>query len=426
MENTPSLTTATHEQQQHLKVNNNTLTKTEQDALLRSVLPSINGQEGSPCNTFTPSELKDLQEAVGSITVGASRKTNRQHTRRNTLDIRDLQASFNYHRQSTPQGDESCPQEAGGHGVGFHNTPALDWHGAPRLHKDHHLSRQFREQQVRPGHFTAPTNGVCPGFLQCNLVVLPQGPIAFDFLLFCQRNPKACPLIEVCDVGSPFPHGVAPGADLRTDVPKCVCESVCQKRLFAAKVLFSDLNSSLILMFCYRYAIYRNGQLEKEVTNATDYWPEHSVAFLIGCSFSYDGALMDAGIPLKSAEQGLNVPMYKTTLKCRSAGSLGGNMVVSMKPIPSVQISKHVEITSKYSHAHGGPVAVGSASALGITDISCPEWGEPIEISHDEVPVFHACGVTPQSILMDSKVPFAITHSAGHMFVTDLPSDMGV
>jgi uncharacterized protein YcsI (UPF0317 family) len=134
---------------------------------------------------------------------------------------------------------------------------------------------------------------------------------------------------------------------------------------------------------------------------------------------------LDAGIPLKSADQGKNVPMYNTILKCRSAGCLRGNMVVSMKPIPALQVSKHVEITSKYAHAHGGPVCVGSADAIGTKDIDNPEWGDSIDVDPLEVPVFHACGVTPQSILMESKVPFAITHSAGHMFVTDLPSDMG-
>lgn len=188
----------------------------------------------------------------------------------------------------------------------------------------------------------------------------------------------------------------------------------------------SELMLTSISSFCFRYAIYRDGMLHQEVTDVTDYWPEQSVAFLIGCSFSYDGPLMDAGIPLKSAAQGKNVPMYKTSLKCRSAGSLSGNMVVSMKPIPALKVSKHIEITSKYTHAHGGPVAVGSASAIGIADINKPEWGDPIDIAEDEVAIFHACGVTPQSILIDSKVPFAITHSAGYMFVTDLPSDMGV
>lgn len=172
-----------------------------------------------------------------------------------------------------------------------------------------------------------------------------------------------------------------------------------------------------------RYAIYENGELKTEVTDATDYWPENAVSFLIGCSFTYDGALLKAGIPLRSAELGKNVPMYKTNLKCRSSGSLHGNMVVSMKPIKALDVSKEVEITSKFPHAHGGPVCVGNAKAIGIRDINNPEWGDPIDVRDDEVPVFHACGVTPQSVLMESRVPFAITHSAGHMFMTDLPSD---
>ena len=187
------------------------------------------------------------------------------------------------------------------------------------------------------------------------------------------------------------------------------------------------VHSHIFPLIClYRYAIYRNGKLEKEVTDVTDYWPEECVAFLIGCSFSYDGALLDAGIPLKSADQGKNVPMFNTNLKCRSAGCLRGNMVVSMKPIPALQVSKHVEITSKYTHAHGGPDCVGSAAAIGIKDIDKPEWGDSIDVASSEVPVFHACGVTPQNILTESKVPFATTHSAGHMFVTVLPVDMGV
>lgn len=389
----------------HLKVNDNTLTKEEQNDFLRRLLPACQPQEGSPANTFTKSELDDLQRAVGKIKIAPHRSSN-QKANKNKVDIRDVEHAFHppvseeqqHAQQATADVSSACPQGGDENDDAIVSTSSpsnesLDWHGAPRLHEGYSLSQAFREE-VRRGNFTTPTNGVCPGFLQCNLVVLPQGPVAFDFLLFCQRNPKACPLIEVCDVGSPYPHGVAPGADLRTDVPK--------------------------------YAIYRNGKLDMEVTDATDYWPQDSVAFLIGCSFSYDGALMNAGIPLKSAEQGKNVPMYKTSLKCRSAGSLSGNMVVSMKPIPAMKVSKHIEITSKYTHAHGGPVAVGSASAIGIHDIEKPEWGESVDIDHSEVPIFHACGVTPQSILMESEVPFAITHSAGHMFVTDLPSDMGI
>jgi len=163
--------------------------------------------------------------------------------------------------------------------------------------------------------------------------------------------------------------------------------------------------------------------LEKEVTDVSDVWPKDSVAFLIGCSFSYDEALMKGGIPLRSVEQNKCVPMYKTNLKCRPSGSLKGNMVVSMKPIKALDVAKEVEITSKFPHAHGSPVCVGCPEAIGIKDVTKPEYGDPVEIRPNEVPVFHACGVTPQNIILESKVPFAITHSPGHMFITDLPSD---
>mmetsp|Transcript_34321 Transcript_34321/g.63147 ORF Transcript_34321/g.63147 Transcript_34321/m.63147 type:complete len:328 (+) Transcript_34321:118-1101(+) len=248
---------------------------------------------------------------------------------------------------------------------------------------------EFR-QAVRSGRYTGPTNGCCPGFMQCNLVVLEESQ-AFDFLLFCQRNKKACPLIEVCDVGSPSAEAVAAGSDLRTDIPK--------------------------------YCIYRNGKLDAEVEDVTPYWPEKSVAFLIGCSFSYDGALLDNGIHLRSVEQNKNVPMYKTNIPCRSAGSLHGNIVVSMKPIKATDIAKEVEITSKFPHAHGGPLCIGCPDAIGINDMNNPEWGDSVDILPDEIPVFHACGITPQAVLMASGVSFAITHSPGHMFVTDLPSE---
>lgn len=195
------------------------------------------------------------------------------------------------------------------------------------------------------------------------------------------------------------------------------CEIESTARLTAPCVYYQHVN---------RYAIYRDGVLEKEVTDVTEYWPENAVAFLIGCSFSYDGALMDAGIPLRSAEAGRNVPMFRTSLKCRSAGSLSGNVVVSMKPIPALQVAKHVEITAKFPHAHGGPLCIGRSDVIGIEDMDKPDWGDSIPLRADEVPVFHACGVTPQSVLMDSKVPFAITHAAGHMFVCDRPSDMNV
>jgi hypothetical protein len=233
------------QQLEHVKVNNHTLTKEEQVELLRSVLPACQPQEGSPANTFTHSELDDLQRAVGSIQVGLPRgTTSATKNKTNKVDIRNLQTSFHQPfagSQSMPQsmyegtsigrppqdgcmvegigGSDETPSQARDGSTGNGSQKLPDWHGAPCFHKEFHLPRAFREE-VRRGNFCQPTNGVCPGFLQCNLVVLPQGPVAFDFLLFCQRNPKACPLVEVCDVGSPHPHALAPGADLRTDLPK--------------------------------------------------------------------------------------------------------------------------------------------------------------------------------------------------------------
>ena len=205
------------------------------------------------------------------------------------------------------------------------------------------------------------------------------------------------------------------------------CEFQWHLFLFLSLVQYFFLNpqhSKLMLEPTpFRYCIYRNGKLDAVVDDVKPYWPEKSVAFLIGCSFSYDGALTEAGIRLRSVEQKKNVPMYKTNIPCRPAGSLHGNVVVSMKPIRALDVAKEVEITSKFPQAHGGPLCVGCPEAIGINDINNPEWGDRVDIFEGEVPVFHACGVTPQQVLMDSAVPFAITHSPGHMFVTDLPSE---
>ena len=263
---------------------------------------------------------------------------------------------------------------------------------------------------VRDKKFHGPTNGVCPGYIQCNLVVLKEKD-AFDFLLFCQRNKQACPLIEVLDVGSHSPSqscgnnasesgsaSLSPDdtcmVDLRTDIPK--------------------------------YRIYEHGKLVEETSDVTNHWPVDSVAFLIGCSFTTDDALIKAGIRLRAVEQQQNVPMYKTNIPCTSAGSLSGTMVVSMKPIKAVDIAKEVLITSKFPHAHGAPVCVGCPASIGIKNIMEPDYGDVIEVKEDELPVFHACGVTPQNIILESQVPFAITHAPGHMLVTDLLADKPV
>jgi len=270
-------------------------------------------------------------------------------------------------------------------------TSAITSHSAP-LPVDAAASPASFRARIRRGSFQQSTNGYCPGYVQCNLVVLHQKD-AFDFLLFCQRNQQACPLIEVLDVGCFQPsHCILPSssgaADLRTDLPL--------------------------------YRIYRNGRHVLTTQDVTDYWPEDSVAFLIGCSFSADEALIKSGKPLRSIENRSNVPMYNTNISCQSAGKFHGNMVVSMKPIPGRLVAKEVLVTSQFPHAHGAPVCIGCPQSIGIKDISIPDYGNPVPLQKDEVPVFHACGVTPQYILCQSGVEFAITHEPGCMFVTDL------
>jgi len=252
-------------------------------------------------------------------------------------------------------------------------------------------ARQLKEirEEIRRGKYTGVTAGLAPGHVQANLVVLSQDH-AYDFLLFCQRNPRPCPLIEVTDVGSPEPAGVAPGADLRTDLPK--------------------------------YRIYRDGELTEEVTDITLYWRADLVAFLLGCSFTFEWALLDAGIPVRHIEAGRNVTMWRTSIGCRPAGRFHGPMVVSMRPIPVELVPKAVTVTARFPMAHGAPIHIGDPAKIGITDLDHPDWGDPASFRPGDVPVFWACGVTPQAVALASKLPFVITHSPGHMFITDLPN----
>ena len=242
---------------------------------------------------------------------------------------------------------------------------------------------------IRSGKLSGITAGLGEGRVQANLAVLPRDQ-AYDFLLFCQRNPRPCPLIEVTDVGSPEPVGVAPGADLRTDIP--------------------------------RYRIYKDGVLADEVTDVTAYWRDDLVAFLLGCSFTFEWALLDAGIRLRHVEQGRNVAMWRTSIECRPAGAFHGPMVVSMRPIPAAQLSKAVTASARFPGAHGAPVHIGDPASIGITDITRPDWGDAQHFDPGDVAVFWACGVTPQAVALASKPPFMITHSPGHMFITDLPN----
>ena len=242
---------------------------------------------------------------------------------------------------------------------------------------------------IRSGKLSGVTAGLGQGHVQANLAVLPKEQ-AYDFLLFCQRNPRPCPLIEVTDAGSPEPVGVAPGADLRTDIA--------------------------------RYRIYKDGVLADEVTDATPYWRDDLVAFLLGCSFTFEWALLEAGIRLWHVEHGKNVAMWRTSIECRSAGVFHGPMVVSMRPIPAPQLSKAVTASARFPNAHGAPVHIGDPSVIGIEDVARPDWGDPQHFAPGDVPVFWACGVTPQAVALASKPPFMITHSPGHMFITDLPN----
>jgi uncharacterized protein YcsI (UPF0317 family) len=239
----------------------------------------------------------------------------------------------------------------------------------------------------RTGEWDRPTAGACQGFTQTNLVIVPYAD-AFDFLRFCQRNPKPCPLIEVTDPGDPQPKLTAPDSDLRTDLP--------------------------------RYRVYREGRYTDELTDIGDLWRDDLVAFLIGCSYSFEHALVKAGVPLRHIEAGTNVPMYRTNVPCIPAGEFAGPMVVSMRPIPARLVPLAVTVTARVPEVHGAPVHVGSPEAIGIADIDQPDWGDAPDMRADEIPVFWACGVTPQAIALEAAPELMITHAPGHMFVTRL------
>ena len=245
--------------------------------------------------------------------------------------------------------------------------------------------RQLRAL-CRSGEYTGATAGAAHGYVQANLMIVPR-EYAFDFLLFCQRNPKPCPLVEVLEAGRTEPS-CAPGADLRTDLPG--------------------------------YRIYENGVLSREVTDIRAEWRDDFVSFLIGCSFSFENALIEGGIPLRHVQQRRNVAMYKTNIACRSAGRFHGNLVVSMRPVNSRDIAKAVEISARFPQVHGAPLHIGRPEAIGIGDLSAPDFGDPVEVHDDELPVFWACGVTPQYVAQLSAIPFCISHSPGKMLVTDL------
>jgi uncharacterized protein YcsI (UPF0317 family) len=240
---------------------------------------------------------------------------------------------------------------------------------------------------IRRGEITSPTAGMCGGYAQANLVILPRD-LAYDFLLFAQRNPKACPVLEVLDTGERRVKYMAKDGDIATDIPK--------------------------------YRVYEHGELTGEYTDIVRFWRPDFVSFLIGCSFSFEEELLEAGITVRHIEENRNVPMYLTNIPCERAGIFSGNMVVSMRPILHRDVPKAVAVTAAMPRVHGAPVHIGSPEVIGIKDIHQPDFGDRVTIKEGEVPVFWACGVTPQAALMASKPAFAITHAPGHMFITDV------
>ena len=240
---------------------------------------------------------------------------------------------------------------------------------------------------IARGEWRKPTSGLAPGFTQANVVILPK-KYAFDFLLFCTRNDRPCPVIDVCEAGISAPPLAGPNADISTQIP--------------------------------RYRIYRHGVLEQECDDIRDQFTDDMVTFLLGCSFTFEQDLLDNGVPVRHIELERNVPMYVTNRECRPAGIFSGPMVVSMRPIPEALVGKASAITGKYRKAHGAPIHIGDPAALGIDDLQSVDFGDAPEIRPGEVPVFWACGVTPQMALKRARPDLVITHAPGYMFITDI------
>ena len=240
---------------------------------------------------------------------------------------------------------------------------------------------------IRQGQFDSQTAGIAPQHVQCNLAILPES-YANDFLRFCQRNPKPCPLIAVSEPGQPLLPMLGEDIDIRTDIP--------------------------------RYRIFIDGKLDREVTDIMDLWQKDWVSFLIGCSFSFEQSLIEDGIPLRHVQTRKNVAMYRTNIATTAAGPFSGPMVVSMRPMTPAHAIRAISITGRMPGVHGAPVHFGNPAQIGITDLSKPDYGEFAGIEEGEVPVFWACGVTPQSVIEAARPPICVTHAPGHMLVTDL------
>jgi uncharacterized protein YcsI (UPF0317 family) len=239
---------------------------------------------------------------------------------------------------------------------------------------------------IRSRDWTTPTSGSASGYLQANLVMLPAEE-AFNFLLFCVRNPKPCPILDVLEPGQPEPI-IAPGADLCTDLP--------------------------------RYKIFENGEFKTDAEDVSDYFDANMVSFLLGCSFSFENAMVAAGLPIRNMEEDKNVSMYITNRPCLTAGPFSAPLVVTMRPMTPQQAVRAVQVTTRFHLTHGAPIHLGDPREIGVNDLDRPDFGDPVTIKPGEIPVFWACGVTSQLAATSTSLPRVITHAPGHMFVSDL------
>lgn len=248
-------------------------------------------------------------------------------------------------------------------------------------------------QAIRSGAYTSHTAGLGKGYLQTNLALLPEA-YALDFMRYCQRNPKPCPLTGVSDTGNPMMFTLGIDLDIRTDVPA--------------------------------YNVYRDGVLSETVTNISDLWTEDMVAFALGCSFTFEHALQDAGIQLWHIDNNKTVPMFRSNIDTVPAGPFRGKMVVSMRTVDPARLDEAIAISKKFPMAHGAPIHWGNPQHIGISDIGAPDWGDAVPLPDDRIPVFWACGVTPQAALQQACPSICITHKPGHMMITDVPEDAEV
>ncbi|MBL8330134.1 MAG: putative hydro-lyase [Rubrivivax sp.] len=257
----------------------------------------------------------------------------------------------------------------------------------PSRHPARHASPAEWRAAFRAGHAPAHTVGLAERHVQGNVVILPQA-FAGDFLRFCQRNPKPCPLLAVGDAGNPLLPTLGEDVDLRSDLP--------------------------------RYRVWRDGQVVDEPTDISALWQADWVGFVLGCSFSFEQALLDEGVPLRHVEQGRNVAMFRTRVQTVPAGPFHGPLVVTMRPLKAADAIRAVQITSRFPAVHGAPVHIGDPALIGIEDLSRPDYGDAVEVRADELPVFWACGVTPQAALLQARLPLAVTHAPGAMLISDL------